>query len=183
MADPILTLEIRRKSDVLAARQRARQVAGMLGFEAVDQAWIAARVFEVACRVHALREGGIRFQLEGDALQVVPVPVERRRGVGTLPPSTRAWNAAGADRLLRAIAMQPPEPSTARLEARLPHGRARVAREDLAFLAKRLAQLTPLNVFEEVRRLNLEVIDSRHAESPASQPTDWAAPPVEKPAA
>ncbi len=38
---PMLSLRIERETDVVTARQRARQIAGLLGFDQQDQVRIA----------------------------------------------------------------------------------------------------------------------------------------------
>ena len=44
----ILTLEIRLEVDVVLTRQRARQIAGLLGFPLLDQTRIATAASEIA---------------------------------------------------------------------------------------------------------------------------------------
>src|SRR5262245_7933494 len=48
MRSPILRMEICREHDVVLARQRARQVARLLGFDIQDQTRIATAVSEIA---------------------------------------------------------------------------------------------------------------------------------------
>ena len=70
MSAPILTLEIRFEQDVVLARQRARQVAALLGFDNQDQARIATAVSEIARNVfNYARVGRATFRIEG---QTVP---------------------------------------------------------------------------------------------------------------
>ena len=45
---PILTVNIRYENDTVAARQRARQIARLLGYDAQDQTRIATAVSEIA---------------------------------------------------------------------------------------------------------------------------------------
>src|SRR5258708_1831737 len=111
--NPLLTLQLQKKRDLVLARQRARQIAGLLGFDAQEQSLIAAGVFAIADAVFR-QEGhaAIEFRVEADALQVLPVRGQRRA----------PWLA-----LLR------PGPSAAlRLEKPLPREGAALAREDLA---------------------------------------------------
>ena len=66
MNAPLLTLEIRFEHDVVVARQRARQVAALLGFENQDQARIATAVSEIARNVfNYARVGRVYFRVEG----------------------------------------------------------------------------------------------------------------------
>jgi hypothetical protein len=147
MCISILTLPLRKKSDVLLARQRARQIAKLLGFDRREQACIAAGVFAVAstARQHAGR-CAVVFQLEGDVLQVVPVLGRRRRPslerlLQQLPSGTR---------------------NLLRLEKPLPVEGSVVNREDLPWFVEELARLIPLNVFDEIEQQNQELLHTLH---------------------
>lgn len=71
MSNPILTLELRRKRDVLWARHHARQLAGLLGFEPLDKMVLAAAVFEVAWKAfHGASQNPLVFAIEEDCLVV-----------------------------------------------------------------------------------------------------------------
>src|SRR4051812_45444339 len=48
MKIPILTVEIRYEHDVVLSRQRARQIAELLGFDRLEQVQIATAVSEIA---------------------------------------------------------------------------------------------------------------------------------------
>ncbi|MBO0726305.1 MAG: response regulator [Blastocatellia bacterium] len=64
---PILTITIKYEHDVVAARQRARQIAGLLGFDSQDQSRIATAVSEIARNAFNYAEGGkVEFQVEGE---------------------------------------------------------------------------------------------------------------------
>ena len=58
MNRPLLTLEVRLEHDVVLARQRARQVAGLLGFDAQDQTRVATAVSEIARNAFQYAGGG-----------------------------------------------------------------------------------------------------------------------------
>ena len=55
---PILSVHIQSERDVVAARQRARQVSALLGFGDQDQARIATAVSEIARNAHQYAGGG-----------------------------------------------------------------------------------------------------------------------------
>src|SRR5690349_20514541 len=62
----ILTINVRDERDVVLARQRARQVAGLLGFDSQDQTRIATAVSEIARNAHMYAGGGrAEIRLEG----------------------------------------------------------------------------------------------------------------------
>lgn len=68
MNQPFLTLAVRRKRDVLAARHYARQIARLLGFEPLDSIVFAAAVFELAwqafhCKAHPLLDFSLEERL------------------------------------------------------------------------------------------------------------------------
>ena len=58
MSLPILSLTIRYEQDTVAARQRARQIARLLGFEAHDQTRVATAVSEIARNAFRYANGG-----------------------------------------------------------------------------------------------------------------------------
>ncbi|TWT13860.1 ATP-binding protein [Reyranella sp. CPCC 100927] len=63
---PLLTLSVTTEEDVVRARQRARQLAGLLGFEAQDQTRIATAVSEIARNTVTYGRGGrAEFMLQG----------------------------------------------------------------------------------------------------------------------
>jgi len=55
---PILTLNIRYEHDTVAARQRARQIARLAGFDAQDQTRISTAVSEIARNAFRYAGGG-----------------------------------------------------------------------------------------------------------------------------
>ena len=143
MKTPILLLSLRCKRDILVARQRARQVAALLGLEARDQTLLAAAVFEMASHAAAqFRRAEIRFALDGDSFQISTAP-ERR---ATKPMKDAA---AGHDSVVR-IAKKLTGPSSD------------VAREDLAWIVEELGNLTPSNLFHEIKQQNQELLRSLH---------------------
>ncbi|HZW20191.1 ATP-binding protein [Noviherbaspirillum sp.] len=74
----ILSVAIRNELDVVAARQRARQVAALCSFAAQEQTRIATAVSELARNVYNYAASGkIEFSLEGStAPQVLVVKIE-----------------------------------------------------------------------------------------------------------
>jgi signal transduction histidine kinase/CheY-like chemotaxis protein len=88
MPSPILSLPIRREPDVVTARQRAREVAQLLGFELQDQTRIATAVSEIARNAFTYAGGGlVEFLVEGNAApQVLVVKVlDEGPGIPDLP--------------------------------------------------------------------------------------------------
>jgi signal transduction histidine kinase/CheY-like chemotaxis protein len=80
MTIALIRLAVRAEQDVVAARQRARQISQLLGFEAQDQARIATAVSEIARNAYRYAGGGeIEFGVAGDrAPQVLEIEVSDR---------------------------------------------------------------------------------------------------------
>jgi len=77
MSSPLLSIAIGDEQDVVAARQRARQIAAALGFDLTEQTRIATAVSEIARNAYAYAAGGrVRFEIDGDqAPQLLTVRV------------------------------------------------------------------------------------------------------------
>lgn len=66
MSHSIITVALKYEDDVVAARQRARQIAGLIGFDAQDQTRIATAVSEIARNAFRYAKGGmVEFLVEG----------------------------------------------------------------------------------------------------------------------
>lgn len=84
----ILSLAIAGEVDVVAARQRARQIAALCGFGSQDQTRIATAVSELARNVYNYAgTGRIDFGVEGEtAPQLLVIRIEDKGpGIGNLP--------------------------------------------------------------------------------------------------
>ena len=87
MAIKLLTYALNVQSDVMGARQRARQIAMVLGFDGRDQTRIATSVSEIARNAFRYAGGGkVEFSLVGEtAPQVLQVRVsDEGPGIGHL---------------------------------------------------------------------------------------------------
>ena len=83
MSIRLVTVAIRHEQDVVNARQRARQLAGLLGFEPQDQARIATAVSEIARNAFRYAGGGeVEFSVEGDRAPQLFVMHVHDRGPG-----------------------------------------------------------------------------------------------------
>ncbi len=66
MSQPLLTVRVRHEHDVVAARQRARQIAAALGFDATEQTRIATAISELARNAYQYAGGGtVTYSIEG----------------------------------------------------------------------------------------------------------------------
>lgn len=140
MTKALLTLPLRNKRDSMIARQRTRQLAGLLGYDTQEQARIAAGVFAIAWQILSLRSPvQLCFCLDNDMLQV----------------------QARTRRLLPDHAV-PETRSVVCLEKPLP-ARTKINDEDLNWAIEKLDQITPAHMYEEVYRLNQELLAALHA--------------------
>jgi signal transduction histidine kinase/CheY-like chemotaxis protein len=84
---PILSAEIQYEQDVVAARQRTRQIAVLLGFDVQQQTRLATAVSEIARNAFQYARGGrVEFSVEGQTppqLFVIRVS-DRGPGIGDL---------------------------------------------------------------------------------------------------
>lgn len=72
MGTTLLTLSVRRQRDILMARQRARQIANLLGFEPEAQLEISTAVFEIAHQLlRRWGEGSLQFLVDDQTLRIV----------------------------------------------------------------------------------------------------------------
>jgi hypothetical protein len=139
MDQTLLTLPLFTRRDALVARQRARQIAGILGFDFQEQACIAAGVFAVAWQVLALRTPvNLCFVLTGETFKVF---------VSGLRP--RKKDQASGVSLLH-------------LEKKVP-APCNLSQEDVAWAVQHLHQLTSGWMVEEVQRMNQELLATLHA--------------------
>ena len=66
MSLSILTLRVQLEDDIVVARQRARHLASLLGFDSQEQVRIATAVSEIARNAFRYaREGRVVFTIEG----------------------------------------------------------------------------------------------------------------------
>src|SRR5215813_4910377 len=79
MKSAILTADLRSERDVALIRQRARQIAGLLGFEPRDQTRIATAVSEIARNAFQYAGGGrVEFAAAEQPRPVLTVRISDR---------------------------------------------------------------------------------------------------------
>ena len=153
MTRPLLNMEIRLEHDVVLARQRARQVAGLLGFEAQDQTRIATAVSEIARNAYQYAgEGKVEFLLDEQAPPAFLVRIgDHGPGVKDLQavldgrytsPTGMGVGVAGARRLMDRFTIDSrPGAGTAVLLGKvLPRGAAPPTPANLARIADELVR-------------------------------------------
>ena len=83
MAKALLTMAIRHEQDVVVARQRAREIARIVGFDGQDQTRIATAVSEIVRNAFRYAKGGkVEFALEGASTPQLLLVRVRDQGPG-----------------------------------------------------------------------------------------------------
>ena len=170
MAANLLTTEIHYEPDIVLARQRARQIAALLGFERLEQTQIATAVSEIARNAFQYAGGGTaRFAIttEGGCHFQIHV-TDRGAGIGDVQaildgrytsPTGLGRGIVGAKRLMDRfeIASHEQNGTTVVLGKRTP---ATFAPTPAAFaqIARELSQAVPQNAFQEVQNQNQELL-------------------------
>jgi signal transduction histidine kinase/DNA-binding response OmpR family regulator len=174
MAGTILTLAIACERDTVAARQRARQLARLLGFEAQDQTRISTAVSEIARNAFNYAGGGrVEYSIEGRTspqLFIVKIK-DSGQGVRNLEDilegryqsqTGMGLGILGARRLMDQFQIEsaPGKGTTIWLKKLLPRG-ARVWKpQDLPSLAAMLEGEGPQDAFQELQHQNQELLNA-----------------------
>ena len=168
----ILSITLQHEHDVVLIRQRARQIAKLLGFEAQDQTRIATAVSEIARNAVTYASGGkAEFLLEGQtAPQLFQICIsDQGPGIPHLQAildgqyhslTGMGLGILGARRLMDQVSIEslPGQGTTVRLNKLMPY-------QTLLFNAQRLAQVTdalarerPQDLLTEVQQQNQELL-------------------------
>jgi signal transduction histidine kinase/CheY-like chemotaxis protein len=173
----LMSLAIRYERDVVLARQRARQIAGLLGFDVQDQTRIATAVSEIARNAFTYAHGGkVAFELEGTTVpQVLVIRVsDDGPGIADLPtilegryrsPTGMGCGIVGARRLMDhfEIVAKRGSGTTVVMKRLMPRGASVVAGPDFARVAAALAREPASDPFEELQRQNQELLAALEA--------------------
>jgi signal transduction histidine kinase/DNA-binding response OmpR family regulator len=172
----ILTLAIRQEHDLVAARQRARQIAELAGFDRIDQTRVATAVSEITRNAFMYAGGGeVEYSIEGDtAPQLLVIRIgDCGPGIARLDgilsgeyrsPTGLGLGIAGARRLVDRFDIDSsPAGTRVHLAKLLP---ARAPMLDGVALERLVRQLTlrrPEGAFEEIRQQNQELVRALEA--------------------
>ena len=163
---------IRYERDVVLARQRARQIAGLVGFDAQDQTRIATAVSEVARNAFEYARGGdVEFRVEGiTAPQLLVIEVtDRGPGISDLPAvlegryrsrTGMGVGIIGARRLMDRFEISSPSTGGTRvvLARLLPRKAGVLGPNAIAGLTGELARQAPSDPFYEIQQQNQELL-------------------------
>jgi signal transduction histidine kinase len=172
MIYPILSAVIAREQDVVSTRQRARDVAALLGFEPQDQTRIATAVSEIARNAFRYAGGGrAEYALEGDGTpQTFSVTIiDEGPGIAHLKrvldgryisKTGMGIGILGARRLMDDFEIDSSPESGTRvvLKKRLPPRVPPVTPQGLAKIAGELTPQTPQDPLDELQRQNQELL-------------------------
>ena len=172
MPKALLTVALQFEQDVVVARQRARQIAGLVGFEAQDQTRIATAVSEMARNAYRYAKAGkVEFSLEGESSPQVLLVQVRDTGPGianieeVLSGRYRSRTGMGigimgVHRLMDQVEIRtaPGAGTDVLLKKILPSHAAAVTRADLSRFATDLGGRSPASPFEELQEQNRELL-------------------------
>ncbi len=171
MTGRLLSVRIEQELDVVAARQRARQIAAALGFDGTEQTRIATAVSELARNAFQYARGGaVHFDLEGAAApQVLSITVaDHGPGIATLDDvlggsyrsaTGMGLGIVGTRRLMDHFSVQSgASGTTVMVKKLLPRRAALVTPEAWRTLVQTLAQERPGGLGDEVRQQNQELL-------------------------
>jgi hypothetical protein len=166
MIPSLISLTIRSKRDVVIARQRAHQIAGLLGFSHDEQTLIAATTFEMAHEIYrSPGSGSIQYDLAGKTLRIFSSESTGRKeeaeGKATaIPQAKKKLNPSGVRRLIKYLGRNCRTKSRflPGLQIPLPEQTPAVAPEDVPWLIQQIADQTSFSLFDEICRQNQELL-------------------------
>lgn len=170
MLVPVLHLLLRNDHDVVQARQRARDVAAVLGLDKQDQIRIATATSEIARNAFRYaRHGEVRFSIELDTPQRLHVEVsDSGAGIPNLDEilagrykseTGLGMGIVGTKRLMDDFSIDAgPGGTTVRFGKRLPHRGDSWTQRKARDLARTLQDLKPESPYQEIEQQNQELL-------------------------
>jgi signal transduction histidine kinase/CheY-like chemotaxis protein len=174
MSTRILSVGLQQESDVVLARRRARQLAGQLGFQPLEQTQIATAVSEIARNAYEYTGGGlVEFALTGKTPpQILAIRVsDKGTGIANLPlilagehksETGMGIGIRGAQRLMDRfhIRSQPGQGTVVELLKILPRQQELLRPQAIGKIADALLHEAPADSATELRRQNSELLIS-----------------------
>ncbi len=171
MNSPLLTIGLRYEQDIVLARQRARQIAALLNFDAHDQTRIATAVSEIARNAYEYAGGGtITFHLS-ESNPILSIYV-RDQGPGIVnlqeildgdyvSHTGMGQGILGTRRLMDHFQIETEKTGTiVQLGKTLPRAAYPVNEKTFVRITTALAQMEPQSPFEEIQQQNQELIQA-----------------------
>ena len=169
----LLTCEIRTELDVVFVRQRARQIAALLSFDAQAQTRISTAVSEIARNAFLYAMGGrAQFSIEGGAPESFMIRIsDRGKGIlnltAILAGSYKSATGMGVGLLAARKLMDtfradtvPGRGTTIELGRALPPQAPRASPELVARIGEELGRVTPAGLMEEIRQQNNDLLNA-----------------------
>jgi signal transduction histidine kinase/CheY-like chemotaxis protein len=170
---PLINLELRIEADIVLARQRARQIAALLGFSHLDQARIATATSEIARNAIQYAGGGrVEFVVEtGAAPKMLIRILERGPGINDLnailegeyiSPTGLGLGIIGAKRLMDQFAVDTGAAAgaTVSMSKTLPSRTSNITPQEIARLSAELARQAPSGLLAELQQQNQELLNT-----------------------
>jgi two-component sensor histidine kinase len=171
----ILTTDIRSEHDVMLTRQRARQIAALLGFDMQDQTRIATAVSEIARNAVQHAGGGkVAFQLANGIPQLFRILI-KDDGPGIadvehilkqgLSSSEQGDSLRGVRRLMDEFCIEtaPGRGTVVTLSKRRSRLLPMIERKEMARITEELRQRVSENPLAEMQRQNQELLHTLEA--------------------
>ncbi len=172
----LLTSDIRTESDVVFVRQRARQIAALLEFDAHEQTRISTAVSEIARNAFLYAQGGrAQFSIAGRAPEHLIISIsDRGQGIPNLPAilagnytseTGMGLGLLGAEKLMDTFRVDtvPGHGTTVELGKALPPQAPRATPQLVLHISAELAKLAPTSPMEEIRQQNIELLHALEA--------------------
>ncbi|MCU0535462.1 MAG: ATP-binding protein [Hydrococcus sp. Prado102] len=171
MIYPLLTVEIRFEQDIVLARQRARQIAILLGFDAQEHTRIATAVSEVVRNSLNYGKGGkVEFLVEEQSLLVFIARISFKGAKiedvqASLEESDSdeiGFGLLGARRLMDRVWVKalPNGRTAVSLSKLFPDRIQAINKQQFAQIVENLARQTPQNPYAEIQQQNQELLQT-----------------------
>lgn len=168
----ILKLPLLNENDVVVARQRARQIAELSGFERQEQTRIATAVSEIARNAFGYgTDGSVEFAIEGTTTPQVLIIIVSDQGPGIddlsailegryQSPSGMGIGILGARRLMDhcEISTARNQGTVVRLKKLLPRTARLITGKEVSQIAEKLRQRQQQDPWEEMHQQNRELM-------------------------
>jgi len=170
MKTPIIKINILSEQDIVQARQLARHIAKLIGFDIQNQTVIATAVSEIARNTYTYaRTGKVEFLLDdtGKDVMLLIYFVDQGPGIKNLKSvldgkyvskKGLGMGLIGARRLMDyfEIKSEPGKGTTIILGKKIPFIKQRFGKSDITALCDKLAQYSPQVSLEEIKEQNQE---------------------------
>lgn len=170
MSEPIFNIALRTERDVVQARQRARELAALLGFDNQDQIRLATAASEIARNAFRYaRNGDIHFSVRLESPQALEILVsDSGPGIANLQEildghyksdTGMGMGIVGTRRLMDEFELTSDSSGTqARMVKRLPRQATVLTSRGVRALVEQLRNRQPETPFDEVERQNQELL-------------------------